>query len=59
MFAVKLDSVFHLFQFTARHMMDRAASGDAFGRLAATSSPRWTRRREVTATDSITGISRR
>ena len=38
MFAVNLDSVFHLFQFAARHMMDRAASGDAFGRLVATSS---------------------
>jgi len=38
MFAVNLDSVFHLFQFAGRHMMDRAASGDAFGRLIATSS---------------------
>jgi NAD(P)-dependent dehydrogenase (short-subunit alcohol dehydrogenase family) len=38
MFAVNLDSVFRLFQFAARHMMDRAASGDAFGRLVATSS---------------------
>ena len=38
MFAVNLDSVFHLFQFAARHMIDRAASGDAFGRLVATSS---------------------
>ena len=38
MFAVNLDSVFHLFQFAARHMMDRAANGDAFGRLVATSS---------------------
>ena len=38
MFAVNLDSVFHLFQIAARHMMDRAASGDAFGRLVATSS---------------------
>jgi NAD(P)-dependent dehydrogenase (short-subunit alcohol dehydrogenase family) len=38
MFAVNLDSVFHLFQFAARHMMDRAASGDALGRLVATSS---------------------
>jgi NAD(P)-dependent dehydrogenase (short-subunit alcohol dehydrogenase family) len=38
MFAVNLDSVFHLFQIAARHMMDRAASGDTFGRLVATSS---------------------
>jgi NAD(P)-dependent dehydrogenase (short-subunit alcohol dehydrogenase family) len=38
MFAVNLDSVFHLFQFAVRHMIDRAERGDAFGRLIATSS---------------------
>jgi NAD(P)-dependent dehydrogenase (short-subunit alcohol dehydrogenase family) len=38
MFAVNLDSVFHLFQFAVRHMIERANSGDAFGRLIATSS---------------------
>ena len=38
MFAVNLDSVFHLFQFAARHMIERAERGDAFGRLIATSS---------------------
>jgi NAD(P)-dependent dehydrogenase (short-subunit alcohol dehydrogenase family) len=38
MFTVNLDSVFHLFQFAARHMIERAERGDAFGRLIATSS---------------------
>jgi NAD(P)-dependent dehydrogenase (short-subunit alcohol dehydrogenase family) len=38
MFAVNLDSVFHLFQMAARHMTERAERGDAFGRLVATSS---------------------
>ena len=38
MFAVNLESVFHLFQVAARHMTDRAGRGDAFGRLVATSS---------------------
>jgi len=38
MFATNLDGVFHVFQATARHMTERAASGDPFGRLVATSS---------------------
>jgi NAD(P)-dependent dehydrogenase (short-subunit alcohol dehydrogenase family) len=38
MFATNLDGVFHVFQAAARHMTDRAKSGDAFGRLVATSS---------------------
>ena len=38
MFAVNLDSVFHIFQLAARHMTERAHRGDAFGRLVATSS---------------------
>jgi NAD(P)-dependent dehydrogenase (short-subunit alcohol dehydrogenase family) len=38
MFATNLDGVFHVFQAAARHMTERAASGDAFGRLVATSS---------------------
>lgn len=38
MFATNLDGVFHAFQAAARHMTERAASGDAFGRLVATSS---------------------
>ena len=38
MFATNLDGVFHVFQEAARHMTERAASGDAFGRLVATSS---------------------
>ena len=38
MFAVNLDSVFHLFQCAARQMIDRAKRGDAYGRLVATSS---------------------
>lgn len=38
MFALNLDSVFHLFQIAARHMTERAERGDAFGRLIATSS---------------------
>ena len=37
-FAVNLDSVFHIFQLVARHMTERAQRGDAFGRLVATSS---------------------
>ncbi|MGO9005984.1 MAG: SDR family NAD(P)-dependent oxidoreductase [Beijerinckiaceae bacterium] len=35
---VNLDGVFHTFQPLVRHMMERAAQGDAFGRLVATSS---------------------
>ncbi|MGB3864424.1 MAG: SDR family oxidoreductase [Xanthobacteraceae bacterium] len=38
MFATNLDGVFHTFQAAARHMSERAASGDRFGRLVATSS---------------------
>ena len=38
MFSTNLDGVFHAFQAAARHMTERAASGDAFGRLVATSS---------------------
>jgi NAD(P)-dependent dehydrogenase (short-subunit alcohol dehydrogenase family) len=38
MFATNLDGVFHAFQVAARHMTERAQSGDAFGRLVATSS---------------------
>ena len=38
MFATNLDGVFHVFQAAARHMTERAASGDPFGRLVATSS---------------------
>jgi NAD(P)-dependent dehydrogenase (short-subunit alcohol dehydrogenase family) len=38
MFATNLDGVFHVFQAAARHMTERAQSGDAFGRLVATSS---------------------
>jgi NAD(P)-dependent dehydrogenase (short-subunit alcohol dehydrogenase family) len=38
MFATNLDGVFHAFQAAARHMTDRAADGDPFGRLVATSS---------------------
>ncbi|WP_420133781.1 SDR family NAD(P)-dependent oxidoreductase [Rhodopseudomonas sp.] len=38
MFATNLDGVFHAFQAAARHMTERAANGDAFGRLVATSS---------------------
>ncbi len=38
MFATNLDGVFHVFQAAARHMTQRAASGDPFGRLVATSS---------------------
>jgi NAD(P)-dependent dehydrogenase (short-subunit alcohol dehydrogenase family) len=38
MFAVNLDGVFHVFQATLRHMIDRAGGGDGFGRLVATSS---------------------
>jgi NAD(P)-dependent dehydrogenase (short-subunit alcohol dehydrogenase family) len=37
-FATNLDGVFHVFQAAARHMTERAASGDPFGRLVATSS---------------------
>jgi len=38
MFATNLDGVFHVFQAAARHMIERAEAGDAFGRLVATSS---------------------
>ena len=38
MFATNLDGVFHAFQAAARHMIERAANGDRFGRLVATSS---------------------
>jgi NAD(P)-dependent dehydrogenase (short-subunit alcohol dehydrogenase family) len=38
MFAVNLDGVFHTLQPVLRHMIDRAATGDAFGRIVATSS---------------------
>jgi NAD(P)-dependent dehydrogenase (short-subunit alcohol dehydrogenase family) len=38
MFATNLDGVFHVFQAAARHMVERAAKGDKFGRLVATSS---------------------
>jgi NAD(P)-dependent dehydrogenase (short-subunit alcohol dehydrogenase family) len=38
MFATNLDGVFHVFQAAARHMTERAAAGDRFGRLVATSS---------------------
>lgn len=38
MFAVNLDGVFHALQPIARHMVERASRGDAFGRLVATSS---------------------
>jgi NAD(P)-dependent dehydrogenase (short-subunit alcohol dehydrogenase family) len=38
MFTTNLDGVFHVLQIAARHMVDRAGKGDAFGRLVATSS---------------------
>ncbi len=38
MFATNLDGVFHVFQAAARHMTERAETGDAYGRLVATSS---------------------
>ncbi len=38
MFATNLDGVFHVFQAAARHMTERAAKGDKYGRLVATSS---------------------
>jgi NAD(P)-dependent dehydrogenase (short-subunit alcohol dehydrogenase family) len=38
MFGTNLDGVFHVFQAAARHMTERAAKGDKFGRLVATSS---------------------
>src|SRR3977135_4603385 len=38
MFATNLDGVFHVFQAAARHMTERAASGEPFGRLVGTSS---------------------
>ena len=38
MFATNLDGVFHVFQAAARHMTERATTGDRFGRLVATSS---------------------
>ena len=37
-FAVNLDGVVNSFQAAGRHMAERAAAGDAFGRLVATSS---------------------
>src|SRR3979490_2546816 len=39
MFATNLDGVFHVFQAAARHMTERATSGDPFGRLGATARP--------------------
>jgi NAD(P)-dependent dehydrogenase (short-subunit alcohol dehydrogenase family) len=36
--SVNLDGVFHALQPILRHMVDRAGKGDAFGRIAATSS---------------------
>ena len=38
MFATNLDGVFHVFQVALRHMIARAADGDRFGRVVATSS---------------------
>ena len=38
MFSINLDGVFHTFRPIARHMVERAQKGDAFGRLVATSS---------------------
>lgn len=38
MFSTNLDGVFHTFQASARHMIERAENGDRFGRLVATSS---------------------
>jgi NAD(P)-dependent dehydrogenase (short-subunit alcohol dehydrogenase family) len=38
MFGINLDGVFHAFQPVVRHMVARAGTGDAFGRLVATSS---------------------
>jgi NAD(P)-dependent dehydrogenase (short-subunit alcohol dehydrogenase family) len=38
MFSVNLDGIFHTYQPILRHMIARAAQGDAFGRLVATSS---------------------
>ena len=38
MFSTNLDGVFHAFQAAARHMTERANTGDKFGRLVATSS---------------------
>jgi NAD(P)-dependent dehydrogenase (short-subunit alcohol dehydrogenase family) len=38
MLAVNLDGVVHALQPIVRHMIDRAAQGDAFGRIVATSS---------------------
>src|SRR5258708_25651784 len=37
MFATNLDRVFHVVHAAGRHMTERAAAGDAFGRLLATS----------------------
>ena len=37
-FGINLDGVFHTFQPVVRHMIARAAKGNAFGRLVATSS---------------------
>jgi NAD(P)-dependent dehydrogenase (short-subunit alcohol dehydrogenase family) len=38
LFSINLDGVFHTFQPILRHMIERAKSGDAFGRVVATSS---------------------
>jgi NAD(P)-dependent dehydrogenase (short-subunit alcohol dehydrogenase family) len=38
MFATNLDGVFHVYQVALRHMIERAAGGDRFGRLITTSS---------------------
>ncbi|MEH2474157.1 NAD(P)-dependent dehydrogenase (short-subunit alcohol dehydrogenase family) [Nitrobacteraceae bacterium AZCC 2161] len=38
MFSVNLDGVFYVFQPIVRHMLERAAGGDRFGRLVGTSS---------------------
>ncbi|MFC0282662.1 SDR family NAD(P)-dependent oxidoreductase [Camelimonas abortus] len=38
MFATNLDGVVQVFQLAARHMIERAGKGDAFGRLVPTSS---------------------
>jgi NAD(P)-dependent dehydrogenase (short-subunit alcohol dehydrogenase family) len=38
MFSVNLDGVFYAFQPIVKHMIERAAGGDRFGRLVATSS---------------------
>src|SRR5436309_5380942 len=38
MFSINLDGVFHAFQAAAKHMQERAETGDKYGRLVATSS---------------------